>query len=69
MCKHITELNTRQDSPSGIRHGNKLNSQGDITNLTSENEIVNQIHLYECMLKSHELNCEGIVALKMNVCK
>ena len=35
----------------------------------SENEIANQIHLYEYMLKSHELNCEGIVALKMNVCK
>ena len=35
----------------------------------SENEIVNQIHLYEYMLKSHELNCEGIVALKMHVCK
>ena len=48
---------------------NKLNSQGDITNLTSENEIVNQIYLYEYMLKSHELNCERIVALKMHVCK
>ena len=48
---------------------NKLNSQGDITNLTSENEIVNQIHLYKYMFKSHELNCEGIVALKMHVCE
>ena len=35
----------------------------------SENEIVSQIHLYEYILKSHELNCEGIVALKMHVCK
>ena len=33
-----------------------------------KNEIVNQIHLYEYMLKSHELNCEGIVALKMHIC-
>ena len=60
---------TRQDSLRGIRHENELNSQGDITNLTSENEIVNQIHLYEYMLKSHEMNCEGNVALKMHVCK
>ena len=35
----------------------------------SEDEIVNQIHLYEYMLRSHELNCEGIVELKMHVCK
>ena len=35
----------------------------------SENEIANQIHLYEYMLKSHELNCEGIAALKMHVGK
>ena len=35
----------------------------------SENEIVNEIHLYEYMLKSHEFNCEGIVAFKMHVCK
>ena len=35
----------------------------------SEIEIVNQIHLYEYMFKSHELNCERIVALKMHVCK
>ena len=48
---------------------NKLNSQGDVTNLTSEKDIVNQIHIYEYMLKSYELNCEGIVALKMHVCK
>ena len=62
-------MKNKTGSPSGIRRENELNSQGDITNLMSENEIVHQIHLYEYMLKSHEMNCERNVALKMHVCK